>query len=119
MPSFSANTDTLYSHALPAELRAAVRRDQYVTEMTNSSAVIKRYYDRVTFSRDYLQNYLNAMQSIGYAPMFANMVNNEVFVTRATGDFANALFGQDARLMGATPMQYGNYSQFSAYHRTY
>ena len=115
----SQYTNTLYSHALPAELRAAVRRDQYVTEMTNSSAVIKRYYDRVTFSRDYLQNYLNAMQSIGYAPMFANMVNNEVFVTRATGDFANALFGQDARLMGTAPTQYGNYGQFSAYHRTY
>jgi hypothetical protein len=115
----SQYTNTLYSHALPAELRAAVRRDQYVTEMTNNSAVIKRYYDRVTFSRDYLQNYLNAMQSIGYAPMFANMVNNEVFVTRATGDFANALFGQDARLMGTAPTQYGNYGQFSAYHRTY
>lgn len=112
-------TNTLYSSALPAELRAAVRREQYLNEMTNGSAVIKRYYDRVTFSRDYLQNYLNAMQSIGYAPMFANNMNNEVFVARATGDFANALFGQDARLMGSAPTQYGNYGQFSAYHRQY
>jgi hypothetical protein len=115
----SQYTNTLYSNALPAELRAAVRREQYLGEMSNNSAVIKRYYDRVTFSRDYLQNYLNAMQSIGYAPMFANNVNNEVFVTRATGDFANALFGQDARLMGATTNVYGNYNQFSAYQRSY
>lgn len=115
----SQYTNTLYSNALPAELRAAVRRDQYLTEMSQGSAVIKRYYDRVTFSRDYLQNYLNAMQSIGYAPVFANSINNEVFVARATGDFSNALFGQDARLMGAGPTAYGNFGQYSAYHRTY
>ena len=115
----SQYTNTLYSNALPAELRAAVRREQYLGEMSNNSAVIKRYYDRVTFSRDYLQNYLNAMQSVGYAPMFASNVNNEVFVTRATGDFANALFGQDARLMGATTNVYGNYNQFSDYQRSY
>lgn len=115
----SQYTNTLYSNALPAELRAAVRRDQYLTEMSNGSAVIKRYYDRVTFSREYLQNYLNAMQAVGYAPVFANNVNNEVFVTRATGDFGSALFGQDARLMTAAPNVYGNYNQFSAYHRPY
>ena len=115
----SQYTNTLYSNALPVELRAAVRREQYLGEMSNNSAVVKRYYDRVTFSRDYLQNYLNAMQAVGYAPMFASNVNNEVFVTRATGDFANALFGQDARLMGATTNVYGNYNQFSAYQRSY
>lgn len=113
-------TNTLYSPNLSAELRAAVRRDHYLGDMTNKTAMIKRYYDRVTFSRDYLKNYLNAMQHIGYAPVFANnMAGNEVFVTRATGDFANALFGQDARLMSSAQNPYGAFGQFSAYHRTY
>ena len=115
----SQYTNTLYSQSLPDLLRAAVRREQYLLEMSQNSAVIKQTYDRVTFSRDYLQNYLNAMTAAGYAPMFANAVNNDVFVTRATGDFASALFGQDARLMGHPTVNYGNFNQFSNYGRTF
>ena len=117
----SQYTNTLYNLNFPAELRAAARREQYIHEMTNNSAVIKRYYDRVTFNAAYLKNYMNAMQSAGFNPIFAsNTGANDMFVTRATGDFSGALLGQDARLMSAVgPVGYGQYNQFSAYHRSY
>lgn len=100
----SQYSNTLYNNNIPAELRAAERR-KYIDEMSNKTAVYKQYYDRLTFTSAFLVNMVNSLKAVGFNPIFSNMgAVNDMFVRRSSVDFASAMLGADARIMGSNNM---------------
>lgn len=114
----SQYTNTLYNNGIPAELRAAERR-KYIDEMSNKTAVYKQYYDRLTFNAAWLVNVVNSLKQAGFNPVFNNMGQvNDMFVRRSTVDFASAMLGTDARIMGQNNM-FGSFYMPYNYNRTF
>ena len=114
----SQYTNTLYNNGIPAELRAAERR-KYIDEMSNKTAVYKQYYDRLTFTSGWLVNVVNSLKAVGFNPIFSNMGQvNDMFVRRSSVDFASAMLGSDARIMGQNNM-FGSFYMPYGYNRTF
>lgn len=112
-------TNTLSNTNVPAELRASIRKP-YIDEMAGGPIVVKQFYDRVTFNSQFLDNWVTALRSINFAPVFSNMGGNgDMFVKRSTVDFSSAMIGANVRLMGANNNVYGGYVPFGMYNRTY
>lgn len=114
----SQYTNTLYNSSIPTELRAAERR-KLIDEMSNKSAVYKQYYDRLTFNANFLMNLVGSLKSVGFSPLFTNMgAVNDMFVRRASADFAGAMLGMDARLMNQGNA-FGSYFPQANYYRSF
>ena len=115
----SQYTNTLYNLSIPSELRAAERK-KFIEEMSNKTAVYKQYYDRMTFNAAFLVQLVTALKNTGFSPIFSNMgAVNEMFVRRSTVDFANAMLGQDARLMNANANMFGGFYANQNLYRTF
>ena len=115
----SQYTNTLYNSSIPTELRAAERKKQ-IDEMSNGSAVYKQYYNRLTFNAAFLSNLVGSLRNAGFVPVFSNMgAVNDMFVRRSSADFANAMVGQDVRLMGQNNVYGGFYAPQTAYYRSF
>lgn len=115
----SQYTNTLYNSSIPSELRAAERKKQ-IDEMSNGSAVYKQYYNRLTFNAAFLGNLVGSLRNAGFVPVFSNMgAVNDMFVRRSSADFANAMVGQDVRLMGQNNVYGGFYAPQTAYYRSF
>ena len=111
-------TNTLYNVAIPTELRTAERK-KFIDEMSNKTAVIKMYHDRVTFNAVFLLNLVNALKTAGFAPIFSNLGSvNDMFARRSTVDFTSGLLGGDARILGAQNL-YSNFNMPYGYTRTF
>lgn len=111
-------TNTLYNVAIPTELRTAERK-KFIDEMSNKTAVIKMYHDRVTFNAVFLLNLVNALKTAGFAPVFSNLGSvNDMFARRSTVDFTSGLLGGDARILGAQNL-YSNFNMPYGYTRTF
>lgn len=93
-------TNTLYS-SIQTELRAAERK-KYIDEMSNKTAVVKQFYDRVTFNGEFMNNYVKSLKAAGFDPIFSNLgAQNDMFVRRSTVDFTSAMLGNNVRLMNS------------------
>lgn len=111
-------TNTLYNEMIPADIRAAERK-KYIDNMTNNSTVIKQFYDRVTFTSDFLVLLVNSLKSAGFMPIFNNVgMSNDIFSRRSSANFGNAMLGQDVRLLSANNAFSGFYMPFN-YQRTF
>lgn len=92
-------TNSLYSEMIPSDIRAAERK-KFIDNMSNDNAVVKQFYDRVTFTNDFLVMLVNTLKAAGFNPMFTNMgMANEMFQRRSVGNFGGAMLGQDIRLV--------------------
>ena len=112
-------TNTLYNNTIPSELRCAERK-KFLDEMSNKSAVYKQYYDRLTFSSQFLMSLLSALKNIGFAPLFSNMgAVNDMFQRRSTVDFSGAMLGMDARILGHTNMYGSFFGMNNMYNRNF
>lgn len=110
-------TNTLYQASVPSDLRASQRR-KFIDDMSGQSAVYKQMFDRVTFSRDTLRNWISALTSVGCSPIFSNMSGgNDMFIRRATADFGGAMLGQDIRFMGTTANPFNSWNTQTGYTR--
>ena len=78
--------------------------------MSGKTAVYKQFHDRLTFNSGFLGTLLSSLKMAGFAPMFSNMgAINDMFQTRSTVDFSNAVLGNDARILGQHNI-YGNWA---------
>ena len=103
-------TNTLYNTQIPVELRAAARRE-YIDSMTNRSAVYKQTYDRYIFNAGLVSNYVRALRSIGFDPVYSGASGmNDMFVKRNTATFQNAILGQDVRFMATANTMYNGWN---------
>jgi len=111
-------TNTLYNVSIPTELRTAERK-KFIDEISNKTAVIKMYHDRVTFTAVFLINLINALKITGFAPIFSNLGSvNDMFTRRSTVDFTNSILGGDARILGAQNL-YSNFNMPYGYTRSF
>ena len=102
-------TNTLYNSSIPSEFRASERK-KYIDDMSGKTAVYKQFHDRLTFNSGFLGTLLSSLKMAGFAPMFSNMgAINDMFQTRSTVDFSNAVLGNDARILGQHNI-YGNWA---------
>lgn len=112
-------TNSLYMAGTPSDLRASQRR-KFIDDMSGQTAVYKQMYDRVTFNRDTLRNWITALSSVGCSPIFSNMGGgNDMFIRRATADFGGAMLGQDIRFMGASVNPFNSWNNQFGYTRTW
>lgn len=97
-------TDTLYNVSVPAEIRAA-ERGKLLEEMTAGTMVCKQFYDRVTFTNEFLSSLVYGLKNAGFNPIFNNMgASNDMFQRRSSFDFSGATLGQDLRITGQDNM---------------
>ena len=112
-------TNTLYSNNIPPILRAATRRT-YIDEMSGRTAVVKQMFDRMTFSGAFLMNWVRALTSVGFNPVFSSAGGmNDMFIKRNTANFQSAMLGQDVRIMSNMNVMPGTWSQYGDYNRMY
>lgn len=112
-------TNTLYNTVVPAELRAATRRE-YIDSMSNKTAVYKQMYERRTFSAIFLAKWLGSLRAIGFDPVYSNSAAvNDMFVKRATANFQGAILNQDTRLMTTSNSMYNGWNAPGNYTRMF
>lgn len=112
-------TNTLYNTVVPAELRAATRRE-YIDNMSNKTAVYKQMFERRTFSAIFLAKWLGSLRAIGFDPVYSNSAAvNDMFVKRATANFQGAILNQDTRLMTTSNSMYNGWNAPGNYTRMF
>ena len=112
-------TNTLYSNNIAPVLRATTRRT-YIDEMSGRTAVVKQMFDRMTFNSGFLLNWVRALTSVGFNPVFSSAGGvNDMFVKRNTANFQSAMLGQDVRIMSNMNVMPGTWTQYGDYTRSY
>lgn len=115
--SLAHYTNTLYSNSIQTENRA-MERLQMIQEIANGTAVVKQFYDRVTFNGDFIGTVSGALGAAGFAPVHENMGNsNEMFMRRSSLDLTGAIIGEDVRIMGQQNNAFGGFGWTSSYNR--
>lgn len=109
---------SLQNTAVPVDYRAS-EVEEILMEATSGRAVIKQYYERLTFNGPFLEELLHAASNAGFTPINGSpRMGDDVFTSRGLS-YSGAGLSPQARVTGRTDLYSGYNSGYSRYSRRY